>query len=156
TERKRADEQRASLESQLRQAQKLEEIGTLASGIAHDFNNILAIILTYTELAKLEVDKPDEAGKHLAQGILAGNRRREMVGRILAFSLNRRNEPKPIQLRPIIEEGLKLLRAAIPPSVEIDATIDPDLPTTLADSTQMHQVLLNLCTNAAHAMRDRP
>jgi len=148
TERKR-------LEMQMRQAQKMEAIGTLAGGIAHDFNNLLTTIGGYTELAGDAVAK-DGAAWHNLQEVLAATRRaKDLVRQILTFSRRRELEQKPIALQPIVREAMRLLRASLPATIEIRQQIDPDCGTVLADPTQMHQVLMNLCANAGYAMRER-
>ncbi len=144
---------RKFLEEQLRQAQKMEAIGTLAGGIAHDFNNILAAILGYAEMVKRSL--PEQAGSAKAdiQEVLrAGLRARDLVKQILAFSRKSGEERRPISPNPIVKEALKFLRASIPTSVEIREDIDPDCGAILADPTNIHQIVVNLCTNAFHAM----
>jgi len=152
TERKRAEEEKARLQAQLIQAQKLEAIGTLAGGIAHDFNNILFALLGNTELAKDEVPADSPAVDYLDQAIKAGNRAKELVQQILLFSRKGMGEKRPLQPASVIKEVLKLVRASFPSSIEIVEEIDADCGVILANPTQMHQVLMNLCTNALHAM----
>lgn len=144
------------LEEQYRHAQKLEAIGTLAGGIAHDFNNILTSINCYTELAKYTCPPSSPAIEHLDEVLRGAKRATDLVQQIMAFG--RRHEPKrqPVRLQDIIKEALKLLRAATPATIEFDAQLDADGTTVLADATQVHQVIMNLGANAAHAMRDRP
>ena len=151
-----AEETRAHLEAQLRQTQKLEALGQLAGGIAHDFNNILAAIIAYTELAEMDLGKPDEARRHLSQVRKAGDRAKDLVRQILAFSRQQKQERRPTRLHPVIGEVLNLLRSTLPATIRIEARIDERAPVVLADPSQVHQVMMNLCTNAAHAMRDRP
>ncbi len=142
---------------QFRQAQKMEAIGTLAGGIAHDFNNIIAGISGYTELAKLDIGttRPDIT-EHL-DAVLAGSARATaLVRQILAFSRQQEHERQPIQLRHIIGEAMNLLRATIPATIDFDLSLGRDLPAALADPTQVHQVVMNLCTNAWHAMKHKP
>jgi PAS domain S-box-containing protein len=146
--------ERKHLETQLRQAQKMQALGTLAGGIAHDFNNILMAILGHTELAMMVVER-DSAVWRTLQGVLtAGNRAKDLVKQILAFSRQTETERIPIQLHLLIKEALLLLRAALPSTITIQQSVDPKAGAVLADPTQLHQVLINLCTNAAHAMRD--
>jgi len=145
TERKR-------MENQLRQSQKMEAIGTLAGGIAHDFNNILSAIMGYTELAQLIIDESSTASDYLAEVINAGNRAEDLVHQILAFSRQTKKEMKPIVVKHIAEEVLKLLRASLPATIEIIVEIKSG-STILAEPTQIHQILMNLCTNASYAMR---
>jgi PAS domain S-box-containing protein len=147
TERKR-------LEAQLRQAHKMQAIGTLAGGIAHDFNNILTAILGYTELA-MEERKQDRVLRGYLQGVLtAGHRAKDLVQQILAFSRQTELARTAIQAHLLIKEVLGLLRAALPSTITIQPFIDPSAGAVLADPTQIQQVVLNLCTNAAHAMRE--
>lgn len=152
TERQLAEKRRIELEEQLRQAQKMEAIGTLAGGIAHDFNNILAGILGYTELvsARLPADHPVRGW--LAQITKAGERAGDLVAQILTFSRRGELDRRPLHLAPLIKEAMKLLRSALPSTITIDQRIAPDCPPVLADPTQIHQVLMNLCTNGFQAM----
>ena len=145
------------MEKQLRQAQRLEAMGTLAGGIAHDFNNILAAIVGYTELAMMEVPKKSRVRHNLEQVILASKRAKELVRQILTFSRQGEQEKRPVNVVSIFKEALRLLRASIPSTIEIREDIERDssVSTILADPTQMHQVFMNLCTNAAHAMREK-
>ncbi len=154
TGRKEAEKERKRIEAELRQAQKMEAIGTLAGGIAHDFNNILGAIWGYAELAAM--DTPDDlpVKTSLQQVLTACGRARDLVQQILAFSRQAEQEERPIKLGPIIEESLKLLRASIPATIQIGQSIDKDSGTVVIDPSQAHQVLMNLCTNAAHAMRE--
>jgi PAS domain S-box-containing protein len=143
-----------ALERQLRQTQKLEAIGTLAGGIAHDFNNILAAIQGYTELALDAMPEGDEARQDMAQVLKASQRATDLVRQILTFSRPTEQAQRPVELRLIVDEALKLLRASLPSNIEIHAEVARDGAKVLADPTQLHQVLMNLCTNAHHAMRD--
>ncbi|MDY6986803.1 MAG: PAS domain S-box protein [Thermodesulfobacteriota bacterium] len=143
------------LEAQLRQAQKMEAIGTLAGGIAHDFNNILSIILGNSELAMEDAQAqglPLDGLKDVLDGCL---RAKDLVGQILSFSRQTEQELKPTMISPIFKESLKLLRSSIPTTIDIRHHISCASDTVLADPTQMNQVLMNLCTNAAHAMAQR-
>jgi len=152
TERKRAEEESKSLQAQLIQAQKMEAIGTLAGGIAHDFNNILGAILGYSEIAKDTLPEESEAVKHLEKILTAGLRATDLVKQILAFS--RQTDAKYIPVKPqlIVPEAIKLLRPSLPATIAIRQNIAVDTPSILADPTQVHQILMNLCTNAYHAM----
>jgi CheY-like chemotaxis protein len=142
-------------QQQLLQTQKLEAIGTLAGGIAHDFNNILMAILGYTQLAMSEVPKDNRAQDDLQQVFMAGKRAKDLVKQILTFSRHTKQEKKPLELRLLIKEVLKFLRASLPTTIEILEHIESDAGIVMADPTQMHQVLMNLCTNAGHAMREK-
>ena len=142
------------IETQLRQAQKMEAIGTLAGGIAHDFNNILAAIIGYSELALTKVELNSSLYSDLQEVFKAGIRAKELVKQILTFSRQTEQKLKPVQIKLIIKEALKLLRASLPTSIEIRQNLR-STNTVLADPTQIHQILMNLCTNAGHAMRDK-
>jgi PAS domain S-box-containing protein len=144
--------ERKHLEAQLRQAQKMQAIGTLAGGIAHDFNNILAAILGYTELTMQDVGADSAAWSNLQMVYTAGQRAKSLVQQILAFSRRTEGERHPLQLQLLVKETLALLRATLPASIVLQQTLDPEAGWVLADPTQMRQVVLNLCTNAAHAM----
>ena len=155
TARRHAEQIRQGLEAQLRRSQKLEAIGTLAGGVAHDFNNILAAVIGHAELLAQDVD-PEHAGQESIRGILrAGVRARELVRQILTFSPLRGKERRLLCVEPIVLEALKLLRPTLPATIEIRTEIGSEGTQVLADSTQLHQVVVNLCTNAAHAMRER-
>lgn len=154
TERKRAEEEKNLLESRLMQAQKMEAIGALAGGIAHDFNNILSIILGYADLAREEAPPDTEYKKDIEQILLAADRAKELVKQILAFSRQTQVERMPMKIQPLLKESLKMLRSSIPTTISITESIDPVSGTVLADPTQIHQILMNLCTNAYHAMSD--
>jgi len=155
TEKKKLESEKEELEEKLRQTQKMEAIGTLAGGIAHDFNNILTAILGYAEMA-YEASEPDKpAYTDLKEVLRAGNRAKELVKQILSFSRQSEAEKKPIQIQIIIKEALKLLRASLPTTIEIKQDIDSKCGAINADPTQIHQVLMNLCTNAFHAMQGK-
>jgi PAS domain S-box-containing protein len=141
------------LEELLRQAQKMEAIGTLAGGIAHDFNNILTAILGYAELAQMALPEDSTSHADLKHVLAAGNRAKDLVRQILSFSRQSSHEKKPIRIQNVVQEVLKLLRASIPSSIEIKQNINPDCAEVMADPTQIHQIVMNLCTNANHAMR---
>jgi PAS domain S-box-containing protein len=142
------------LEEQIRQSQKMESIGTLAGGIAHDFNNILGIILGNTELALDDVPEWNPARQNLEEVRTAILRAKDVVRQLLSFARKTKLEKKPTNIVPIVKESLKLLRSSIPSSIDIRQNIPEDIGTILADPTQINQVLINLCTNADHAMPD--
>ncbi|MCP4220016.1 MAG: response regulator [bacterium] len=142
------------LQQQLTQSQKMEAIGTLAGGIAHDFNNILGVIIGYVEMALEDLEEDSLVGRNLRQVDIAANRAKELVRQILTFSRRGELEQKPITLAVIVNEALKLLRATLPATVIIRQDILAESEIVLADSTCIHQVVMNLCTNAAHAMRE--
>ena len=156
SEQRRAAEERWLLEVQLRQSQKLEALGTLAGGIAHDFNNILTAISVSRELAVLDLDQPEEVRGHLERIAQAGKRASDLVRQILSFSRQQEQARTPLRLGPVVAEALQLLRSTLPATIELDAQLDPAAPVVLADATQVHQIVMNLGTNAAHAMRGRP
>lgn len=140
------------MEEQLRQSQKMEAIGTLAGGIAHDFNNILSAIMGYAELAQDEAPAGSKMKPSLEQVLLAAERARNLVKQILVFSRKDEQEAKPVQLHLVIREAIKFLRASLPTTIAIQDDITRYNDTILADATQIHQIVINLCTNAAHAM----
>jgi PAS domain S-box-containing protein len=144
---------RKRLESQLSQAQKMQAMGTLAGGIAHDFNNILSAIIGYTDLALLDIHDTLATNSYLNQIHSASQRAKDLVKQILSFSRKSSTDKVPIELEAIIKEVLGLLRATIPATIEIKELIDSDVEWVKADPTQVHQVLVNLCTNAMDAMK---
>jgi signal transduction histidine kinase/ActR/RegA family two-component response regulator len=154
TERMRAEQERERLEIQLRQAQRMEAIGTLAGGIAHDFNNILSAVIGFSEMALEETEADGSAHRNIEQVLQAGLRAKHLVQQILAFSRQSEHELKPIQLKKIVTEACELLRASLPTTITIKNDLQSDA-CILGDATQMHQVLMNLCTNAGHAMREK-
>ena len=154
SERKEEQAEKRKLENQLIQSQKMESIGTLAGGIAHDFNNILTAILGYSELAKQEA-KNEKQALRIEEITTAGWRARDLVKQILTFSRQTVTEKSVVQISPIIKEALKLLRASIPTTIEIREDINPQDDTVFANPTQIHQILMNLCTNSYHAMRKK-
>ncbi len=143
------------LEAHFRQAQKMESIGTLAGGIAHDFNNLLCAIMGYTEMCLAETPKGGMIERRLTPVMQASERAKDLVNQILTFSRQREQSKKPLQIRPIVKEALKLLRASIPSTIRFQIDITEDTGVILADPTQIHQVVMNLCTNAAHAMQEK-
>ncbi len=154
SERKRAEEEKGMLEAQLLQAQKMEAIGTLAGGIAHDFNNILQPIIGYTEMELNKLSPHDPMREGLKRVLNSSLRARELVKQILAVSRSTHDQQKtPVAISSIIKEALKLLRSTLPTSIEIRQNVQ--MGVALADPTQIYQVLMNLCTNASHAMDDK-
>ena len=141
------------LEAQLTQAQKMEAIGTLAGGIAHDFNNILSAVIGYTEISLGQTEKGTLLQRNLGEVRKAGIRAKNLIQQILTFSRQADQEQKPIYIKLLAKEALKLLKASLPSTIEIRQRIQSN-STVLSDPTQIHQVLMNLCTNAGHAMRE--
>ena len=154
TARKRIEAQRNVLEAQLRESQKMQAIGTMAGGIAHDFNNILGAILGNVSLARQEAGEGSAAQESLTEIEKAGRRARDLVRQILTFSRKESPKRSPIHLSDVVQETARLLKVALPPSIELRIKIAPRTPHVLADATQVEQALLNLCTNAIHAMGD--
>jgi len=155
TELKQAEQEKERLEEQLQQAQKMEAIGTLAGGIAHDFNNILSIIIGYTELVLMNGNVDEEVRQNLKEVFNASKHARDMVKQILAFSRQNKNERKPIQVAHIVKEAIKLLRASLPATISIQEHIEKNTGIIEADPTQIQQVMMNLCTNASHAINEK-
>ena len=152
---KRAEEEKNQLENQLRQAQKMESIGTLAGGIAHDFNNILSPIIGFTEMTAVEMPAGSQARANLEEVLAAAQRAKEMVRHILTFSRQDTHEMKPMQIQPVVQESMKLLRSSLPSTIDIQVRFDEESGSVMGDSTQIHQLVVNLCTNAYQAMRER-
>ena len=142
------------LESKFQAVQRIESLGILAGGIAHDFNNILASIIGYTELALDIAKKGTQQREHLKEVLIAGNRATDLVKQILTFSRQANQEQKPVQIKLIVKEALKLLRASIPSTIAIEQKIQ-STALLMGDATQIHQVVMNLCTNASHSMLDK-
>ena len=144
----------ANSERQLQQVMKLQAIGTLAGGIAHDFNNILFPIVGYTELTMDDIPEDSQARQNLEEILKATNRAKELVQQILTFSRQNGQERKPLKVQSLIKEAVKLLRATIPSSIEIECNVDEFCGLIKGDPTQIHQIIMNLCTNAYHAMQE--
>ncbi|MEW6266723.1 MAG: PAS domain S-box protein [Thermodesulfobacteriota bacterium] len=155
SDRKKVEEEKVRLESQLRQVQKMEAIGTLAGGIAHDFNNTLTAIIGFTELALLETTEGSSPQNHLKFVLKAGERAKDLVGQILSFSRRTEEERAPVDLQSLVKEALRFIRASLPVTITIKDNYTAEERVVLADPTQIHQLLMNLCTNAAHAMREK-
>ncbi len=153
TEQKRVEVALAQSEKQLRHTQKMEAIGTLAGGIAHDFNNILGAILGYAELSLTQAKQEPKLTSYLGEVLTAGNRAKELVKQILAFSRQSDQEREAVDLNKMVEEALKMVRATLPTTIDIRSTLAKDSAVVFADATQMHQVIMNLCTNAEFFMR---
>ena len=154
TEIKAVEKEKSELQTQLQHAYRLEAIGTLAGGIAHDFNNILAAIIGYTELALEDTPKESLTFSNLQNVMLASDRAKNLVQQILAFSRQVESKPIPVRVNQTIEEALKFLRASIPATIDIAKNIQSD-SMVMADPSQVLQVIMNLCSNAAHAMRTK-
>ncbi len=149
---KRDVTEEVALKKQLNQAMKMEAIGTLAGGIAHDFNNILSAVLGYAEMAELQLAEDEPARKDVAQIIAAGQRATDLIRQILTFSRQEEEEFRPLKIQFVVKEALKLLRSSLPTSIDLQRDIDPACGSVLADPVRIHQVLMNLCTNAKQSM----
>ncbi|MFC1779849.1 ATP-binding protein, partial [Thermodesulfobacteriota bacterium] len=143
-----------SLEKQLRQSQRIEAVGTLAGGIAHDFNNILTAVIGYTEFAMADLPVGSQNQFPLSEVLKAAHRAKELVQKILMFGQQTEQERSPTLINPIIKEALELLRATIPKTIKVCLEINEETGPVLADPTQIHQVIMNLGTNACHAMQE--
>jgi PAS domain S-box-containing protein len=152
TAAKEAQTQKEQLEAQLRQAQKMEAMGTLAGGIAHDFNNILGAILGYGELAQQHAAAGSAMRRYLDNVMHAAGRAKALVDRILGFSRSGLGERVPVNVQAVVEETLELLAASLPPGIRLQKTLTADDAAVVGDGTRLHQVVMNLCTNAVHAM----
>ncbi len=152
TARKKIETQRNVLEAQLRESQKMQAVGTMAGGIAHDFNNILGAILGNVELAKQDAGPNSPALTSLSEIEKAGRRARDLVRQILTFSRNETPKRSAIHLAEVVHETTQLLKVTLPPSIDLHVRIDQQVPAVMADATQIEQALLNLCTNAMHAI----
>jgi len=146
--------ERESLHTQLRQAQKMEAIGTLAGGIAHDFNNILSPIMLHAEMLMMDLPEDSPVQTNLKQIYRCGERARDLVGQILAFARKNEEDRIPLKASLIVKECLKLLRSTVPNTIAIHWDLKTERDTVLADPTQLNQIVMNLCINATHAMED--
>ncbi len=145
---------RKQLEAQLRQSHKMEAIGTLAGGIAHDFNNILGVMMGYTEMSLDEVERGTRLHRRLGEVLTAGRRARDLIHQILTFSRQEELNLQPLQFSTVLKETVKLMRASLPANITIRTNVEESDTTIHANISQMQQVVMNLCTNAAHAMRE--
>jgi PAS domain S-box-containing protein len=155
TERIKAQEVLLQTEARLRQAQKMEAIGSLSGGIAHDFNNTLTPIIGYAEMAMFKMAKDDPQRKYMNQVLQAANRAKRLVGQILNFSRQSETQASDIKVMPIVKEVFKMLEATLPSTIKTELKIKTDQDIVHADSTQIHQVIMNLCTNSAQAMKKK-
>jgi PAS domain S-box-containing protein len=155
TAQRNARNEMAKLEERLQQAQKMEAIGTLAGGIAHDFNNMLFPLVGFAEMLKEDLPPDSPLQENVNEILHAAFRSRELVQQILAFSRKAERKDKPIRLQSIVKEAIKLLRATIPTTIEIKQQIDGECPLAIADPTHIHQIVMNLATNAYHAMEEK-
>jgi len=153
--RERSESEREALEARLREAQRLEAIGTLAGGIAHEFNNILGVMLGYGEMAFAALRKNALAREHVRQIMKAGARAQGVVDQVLAFSRRRARQSRPIRVQAVIAEAIEFIRTSFPTTLTIETCLDAEGATVLSDPTELQQVLMNLCTNAAQAMEGR-
>ncbi len=156
TDKLEAEEEHQRMEEQLRQVQKMEALGTLAGGIAHDFNNILFAIMGNAELLLEDLADHPQAIEKLTQLLTASNRARDLVQQILAFSRQTHREPKPVHMGRLAQEVVKLLRATLPAMLDIRLTVEPLEHAVMADPSELHQVVMNLASNAAQAIGDQP
>ncbi|RJP76309.1 MAG: PAS domain S-box protein [Desulfobacteraceae bacterium] len=154
TRNKESEEERQRLEMKLRQAQKMEAIGTLAGGIAHDFNNILSAIMGYAQLALMNSQRNDKVHQYIQQLMASSERAKSLVQQILAFSRQTKVERIPVDIGMVFKEVLKLIRPTTPSTIEITHNVVSNLGAVMADQTQIHQVLMNLCVNASQAMEE--
>ncbi len=153
-ERKRMEKKQKKLETYFQQAQKIESIGTLAGGIAHDFNNLLYPLVGFSEMLKEDLPSDSPSQEHIDEILSAAMRAKDLVNQILTFSRQGDQDMKPIKLQPIIKEVMKLIRSTIPTTINIQQDLDHDCGVVVADSTQIHQIVMNITTNAYHAMEE--
>lgn len=155
TRRKEIENEKETLEMRLRQVQKMEAIGTLAGGIAHDFNNILSAVMGYTELSLDDVPEGSRPYQTMQEVLIAARRARDLVDQILAFSRHSEHDNKPMNLVPIIKETVRFLKATLPATIKINMVCEVETDLVYSDPTKIHQVIMNLATNAAYAMREK-
>ena len=156
TDQKKMDEERERMETQLRQSQKMEAIGTLAGGIAHDFNNILGALIGYVDLTMLDLPGHGTAHDNLSQALSAARRAKDLVRQILTFSRQSQQALQPVRIQPIVKEAVRFLRSSLPATIEIHSHISDTDFAVLCDPTQIHQIVMNLVTNASYAIGNRP
>jgi PAS domain S-box-containing protein len=155
SERKKIEENRKRIEQQKHQSQKLETLGTLAGGIGHDFNNILTPIIGYSEIIQQQIDKNDPNYKYISEILKGCLRAKDLISQMLSFSRDTDQKKQPLNIIPIIKEALKLLRPSIPRTIKIERKLPDSSPLINADPTRIHQVIMNLCTNAYQAMEEK-
>ncbi len=146
--------ERKRMEETLAQSQKMEALGTLAGGIAHDFNNLLATIIINTELALLDLNETSPAHESLPMVLQAANRGRDLIKQIITYSRQKEGPKKPLRASPLLKETLKLLKSSLPKNIELQEDITTNCDLILGDPSQVHQIVMNLCSNAGHAMRE--
>ena len=154
TDKRKAIAEKEIFEEKIREAQRMEGLATLASGIAHDFNNLLTAIMGYTQLAMTQVNQNDQIAKDLNVIMDAGKQARDVVQQILTFSRERSGTMSPTRLQPLVKEVVKMIKVSLPRSIKIVQEIDEDAESVMADPAQMHQLMMNLCVNAMHAMEE--
>ncbi|MCF7804744.1 MAG: response regulator [Candidatus Marinimicrobia bacterium] len=155
TERVEMEKERKRLQDQLMQSQKMEALGTLAGGIAHDFNNILTPLIGFTELSIRQISEESEVFENLQHVLASGHRAKDLVQQILTFGQRSEHTHKPLDMRDVLGETINLVRASLPATIRIDTEIPDESGMVMGDQTQIHQIIMNLCTNAKHAMREK-
>ncbi len=155
TEKINSEKEKEKIQAQLRQSQKMEAVGTLAGGIAHDFNNILTAVIGFTELSLHDIPGNHQITDNLQQVLQSAYRARDLVKQLLTLSRQKDQEKRIVRIEPVLTESVKLMRATIPVTIEIDVKTEFDNDAVIADPTNIHQVIINLCTNAAHSMAQK-